>query len=263
MNAKDSILVPCRDRGWRMGLTNMLAKENFAWWRTRQWWVQCLIAMILLNGSMALNLRDLGSTSNAVYGFCLIAGTVVPIAAIIMGQESILVERHSGTTAWVFSKPLRRPAFILAKLIAYGLGFLVTWVVVPGAVAFLQLIVRGWSQWLVSGYIAMIGLIYLNLFFYLTLALMLAVLLRGRGAVLGIALILVWGWLITPLGVRLADVMPWRLLLDLGRLGIIPNLAGYLVRGQPLPTVAPILATALLSVLFVGVAIWRILREEF
>ena len=29
------VLVPRRERGWWMGLANMLGKENTAWWRTR------------------------------------------------------------------------------------------------------------------------------------------------------------------------------------------------------------------------------------
>ncbi len=40
-----------------MGLANMLGKENTAWWRTRRWWTQCLIALFFLNLTMALNLR--------------------------------------------------------------------------------------------------------------------------------------------------------------------------------------------------------------
>jgi len=55
-------------------------------------------------------------------------------------------------------------------------------------------------------------------------------------------------------------VLPWRLLMDVGHKG---PLAGYLALGEPLPTVAPIIATVLWCVLFVGVAIWRMRREEF
>ena len=115
----------------------------------------------------------------------------------------------------------------------------------------------------VPGFVGAMGLVYLNLLFYLTLALMLATLFHGRGPVLGIALFLVWGFMITPLGVWLADVMPWRLLIDLGKNGALPALGGYLLQGVPLPTVAPIIATVLWCVLFTGVAIWRFRREEF
>ena len=186
----------------------------------------------------------------------MIAAVVAPLAAIIMGQDAILGERLSGTAAWVLSKPLRRPAFILAKLIAYGLGLLATWVVLPGAVAYLEFAVLGKVHLPIPGFAAALGLAYLNLIFYLTLVLMLATLFQGRGPVLGIAIFVLWGWMITPLGVVLADVMPWRLLMDLGQTEAI-------LQGQPLPTAAPIIATALWCVLFTGVAIWRMGREEF
>ena len=248
-------LTPRRERGWSMGLGNMLAKENRGWWRTRRWWIQCLIALFFLNFFMLLNL-NLGGISNAVNSYLYIAGLVAPVAAIIMGQDAILGERLSGTAAWVLSKPIQRPAFILSKLIAYGVGLLATWVVLPGVVAILELTVLSKVQLPVPGFVGAMELIYLNLLFYLTLTLMLTTLLHGRGAVLGIAIFLVWGCMIKPLGVLLADVMPWRLLIE-------PALGGYLLQGEPLPTVAPIIATAVWCLLFTGVAIWRIGREEF
>ncbi len=58
MSANTVSLVPSRERGWRMGLANMLTKENTAWWRTRRWWIQGLIALSILNGCFALNMRD-------------------------------------------------------------------------------------------------------------------------------------------------------------------------------------------------------------
>jgi ABC-2 type transport system permease protein len=256
-------LIPSREQGWRMGLANMLAKENVAWWRTRRWWTQCLVALFFLNFLMAMNLIVGGSISNAVNSFMMIPGIVAPIAAIIMGQDAIQGERLSGTAAWVLSKPLRRPAFILAKLIANGLGLLATWIVLPGAVAYLELVVIGNVHLPVLGFAGMLGLVYLNLLFYLTLVLMLATLFQGRGPVLGIPLIVVWVFLITPLGALLADVMPWRLLHELGKNPALPALGGYLLQGVPLPTVTPIIATAVWCVLFTGVALWRMNREEF
>jgi len=31
------------ERGWRRGLSNLLNNEFASWWKTRMWWVQCLI----------------------------------------------------------------------------------------------------------------------------------------------------------------------------------------------------------------------------
>jgi ABC-type transport system involved in multi-copper enzyme maturation permease subunit len=245
----------------------MLAKEIAAWWRTRRWWVQCLVAALLLNVTLALNLRDGQGIDNAAMNFLMIAALGVPIAAISMAQDSILGERHSGTAAWVLSKPLRRPAFILAKLIAYGLGLLVAWVVLPGAIAYFQLTAVKGVRLSAPGFVGAMALDYLNLLFYLTLALMLATLFNGRGPVLGIAMMVAWSGPMQFIAKSmekytpwLDSILPWRLLMQVGN---DRPLVQYVVNGQPLPTVVPIIATALWCVLFVGVAIWRFRREEF
>ena len=66
MSTNEALLVPRRERGWRMGLRSMLSKELAAWWKTRRWWVQCLVAVLLLNGELAINLRGGRGTPNAV-----------------------------------------------------------------------------------------------------------------------------------------------------------------------------------------------------
>jgi hypothetical protein len=256
MNANGLALVPCRKRRWKMGLANMLAKENHGWWRTRRWWIQCLLWLVLLNLGSATNLR-MGMPDN----FLFVAGLVLPIAAIVLSQDAILGERHSGTAAWVFSKPLRRSAFLLAKIIAYGLGFLVTGILLPSSIACLQIIAGDGSLSLLPGFAASLGLVVLNLLFYLTLTLMLATLFQGRSPVMGIPLFILFLWMI-PDSARLAEFMPWRLVIDTGN-NALPALNGYLLSGQPLPTVAPIIATAVWCALFTGVAFWRIRWEEF
>jgi len=58
----------------------------------------------------------------------------------------------------------------------------------------------------------------------------------------------------------LYEVLPWRMLIDFNT---NQPLSAYLANGRPLPTVTPIIATALWCVLFTAVAIWRMSREEF
>jgi len=264
MTIKIISMTPTRERGWKMGLGNMLAKELAAWYRTRRWWIQCLLWLVILNvGGIDLNIRGDSSVEQAGSSFLVMAGFGLSIAAISMAQDSILGEKHSGTAAWVLSKPLRRPAFVLAKLFAIGLGILVTGIMLPGAVAYFQLTHSGLQGLTPLGFAGALGLVALHMLFYLTLALMLATLFNGRGPVLGISLgILISGLMImffpkTP-GLLLA-ILPWRLVMPLGQ----GPLAGYLALGVPLPTVTPIIATILWCLLFTGVAIWRIRREEF
>jgi ABC-2 type transport system permease protein len=264
MTTKIISMTPTRERGWKMGLGNMLAKELAAWYRTRRWWIQCLLWLVILNvGGIDLNIRGDQTVDQAGSGFLTMAGFGLSIAAISMAQDSILGEKHSGTAAWVLSKPLRRPAFVLAKLFAIGLGILVTGIMLPGAVAYFQLTHFGLQGLTPVGFAGAMGLVALHTLFYLTLALMLATLFNGRGPVLGISLgILLSGLMIlffANTAELLLAILPWRLVMPLGG----GPLAGYLALGAPLPTSTPIIATAVWCVLFTGVAIWRIRREEF
>jgi len=271
MSTIEALLVPRRERGWRMGLRSMLSKELVAWWKTRRWWVQCLVALLLLNGELAINLRGGRGTPNAVQNatlaFLVTAALCVPLAAVSLAQDSILGEKHSGTAAWVLSKPLRRPAYVLAKLIAHGLGLFAAWVALPGVVAYLQLLRPADGYFTPLRIAGVMGLDYLNLLFFLTLGLMLATLFSGRGPVLGISLVLAWAgpmpFISAPIlkyAPWLYDVLPWKMLIDFNT---NRPLVMYLANGQPLPTVAPIIATALWCVLFTAVATWRMSREEF
>src|SRR5512147_1807154 len=142
MNADAIRLVPRRTHGRLMGFANMLAKENAAWWRTRRWWIQALVAIFFVLGSTVANHQLGGSSIERIASFntLWVFAAVLPIAAILLGQDTILGEMHSGTAAWVLSKPLRRPAYVLAKLIAHGLGLFVAWVALPGVVGYLQLL---------------------------------------------------------------------------------------------------------------------------
>lgn len=267
MNANATRLVACRTHGWCMGFANMLAKENAAWWRTRRWWIHSLVAIFFVDGSILANHQLTGASIERIASFntLLVFAGVLPIAAILLGQDSILGEMQSGTAAWVLSKPLRRPAFLLAKLAANGLGLLVTAVFIPGVIAYCYFDLVGGVKFPVAGFIGAMGLVYLYLLFYLILATMLATLFSGRGPVFGIAVGAAWGWMLGR-SAWLEALLPWKLLMgyitDTGT-GIILSQGGHLILGEPLPTLVPIIMTALWCVLFAGVAFWRIHRNEF
>jgi ABC-type transport system involved in multi-copper enzyme maturation permease subunit len=204
---------------------------------------------------------------HATTALLVTAALFVPVAAISLAQDSILGEKHSGTAAWVLSKPLRRPAYLLAKLIANGLGLFVAWVVLPGVLVYLQLLKPAGGYFTPLRVAGVMGLHSLNLLFFLTLALMLSTFFNGRGPVLGISLMLAWAGpmplISAPIQKHapwLYHVLPWKMLIDFAN---NRQLAFYVANGQPLPTVAPIIATALWCVLFTAVAVWRMGREEF
>jgi len=268
MNVNATPLVPRRAHGWRMGFANMLAKENAAWWRTRRWWTQALVASFFVDGTMLAN-HQLGGQSveriASLSTLVVIAG-VLSIVAILLGQDAILGEMQSGTAAWVLSKPLRRPAFLLAKLVANGLGLLITTVLIPNIIAYGYFDLVGGVKLPVADFAGAMGLVYLYLFFYLTLAMMLATLFNGRGPVLGIAVGAAWGYMLVQPPAWLEAFLPWKLLTghitDTGT-GFDLSLAGRLIVGEQLTTLVPIIATAVWCVLFAAIAFWRIRRMEF
>lgn len=289
-------LQAVNERGWRMGFANLLRKENGAWWRTRNWLVQSIIWFCVLNGLVATVLwapmqqpaasqeaREAIRESNAaneaqntmldimedkptagIVLFFLMSGIALPIAAIIAGQDVIIGEKQSGTAAWVLSKPVSRPAFILAKLLADGLGFLVTGIIVQGVIAYLQVSLAAGAPLSVANFIGGLGLTYLNLLFYFTLTLMLGTFFAGRGSVIGIALALLLGYqLLLGVAPGLALIGPWALVMNI--LGGMP-LSATVALGLPLPSadaVLPIIGTAVWCITFAGIAIWRFQREEF
>ncbi len=68
--------------------------------------------------------------------YAIFAGLFPAVGVVIIMQGVVVGEKKSGTAAWVLSKPVTRPAFILSKVIANSLGVLVTMVVLPGIVAY-------------------------------------------------------------------------------------------------------------------------------
>jgi len=278
-----------------MGFANLLHKENGAWWRTRNWLVQSIIWFCVLNGLLATVLwapmqqpalspeaqeavRENNTANEAqdmirlmqdkptagLILFFLMSGIALPIAAIIAGQDVIIGEKQSGTAAWVLSKPVSRPAFILAKLLADGLGFLVTGIVVQGVIAYLQVSLASGAPLPVANFIGGLGLTYLNLLFYFALTLMLGTFFEGRGPVIGIALALLLGYqLLLGIAPGLALIGPWALVMNI--LGGLP-LSATVALGLPLPSanaVLPMIGTAVWCVICAVVAIWRFQREEF
>jgi ABC-2 type transport system permease protein len=268
---------------WLRGFTNLFQAANDSWWHTKRWLVQAGLWLVLLNGILALILwripsdtlpdmfASLGSITSmddvvqnllasSLIMYTILVGIGLPIAAIIAGQDAFIGERQSGTAAWVLSKPVTRPAFVLSRLAASTIGMLVTGVLLQGVVAYAQLSIRIGSWWPIAGFSGAMGLAFLNLLFYLTLTYMLGALLNNRGMVLGISLSTA---LIGPVLLRtlpvLKDITPWSFFLDQTDL---PD--GFaLMLGQSSVSVTPIVLTALMCLVFVVITILRFQREEF
>ncbi len=262
-------LQPVTEHGWRQGVANLMRKENDQWWRTRRWWIQSLLWLLVINGTLAVGLwivpivePDLKLDAALAYEFFVQMMAWFPMfAVIVIAQGAIVSEKQSGTAAWVLSAPISRESFILSKLLANALGFLVTVIILQGAVAYFQLSLYGGALLPVGPYLAVLGLFSLYLLFYLALTLMLGTFFDARGPVLGIAI----GVAIASMrgvGQLFSGYAPWlsKILPE-----ALPIQANAIVTENDLPADWPItlILFSFYCILFVALAIWRFRREEF
>ncbi len=277
--ASNNEFILTRDVDWLGGFGNLAAKKNRRWWRTRRWLVQSLVWLVIVNGLVAFVLwvspiaaEQQGAADALPVGqeFALMALTVFlstlgiapAIGVVIIGQDAMINEKNNGTAAWVLSKPASRVAFVLSKLSGNALGILFSMILVQGIAAYLQIWLATGTTYPLLKFAGGLGLVYLSLFFYLTLTIMLGALSNSRGLAVGLPLFILFGYqFLALLGPWIVQIMPWNLTTPLGTSPT--SLAMALVLGQPLPTIVPLLATALWCLLFTAIALWRFNREEF
>lgn len=263
--AGNSAMQLVKERGWRRGLGSMLKSELSRWWKTRMWWVQCLIWVGILGfilGAILFSSTDAPQSEEVGVVYVGLAGLFPAIGVVIIMQGVVVGEKKSGTAAWALSKPITRPAFILSKVIANGLGVLVTMVIVPSVLAYTLSAIRTGTSWNLPRFLAALSVIFLSHFFFLSLTLMLGTLFNSRGPVIGIALALLLmqqnliGW--QPF---LGKILPWKLVLPLGEQ--LDAVAPCLLLGLHNYSPALIVVIALESLMFIGIGLWRFDREEF
>jgi len=242
----------------------MLRAEFGKWFRTSMWWTQSLIWILVINGILAGLLW--GDESMEIFEaaafFSLFMGLFPAIAIIIIMQDAIVGEKESGTAAWVLSKPVSRSAFVLSKLIANLVGVLVTMVLLPSLVAYIHISYAGGALLDALNFLGGLGVIYLNLSFYLTLTLMLGTFFNHRGPVIGIPLALAFGQqLILGISPFLVEVLPWTLVIPYGDIEL--PFAAAIIRGEVPHSMNPFYTALFMVVVFIALSLWRFEREEF
>ena len=261
-------------QAWLQGYRNLVRKENYFWWRTKRWWVQTLTWLVFTAGLLAMFIwvvpeqtegtdqTPLPPEVKCLMFFIRIMGLAPAIGVILLAQDTILNERLSGTMAWVLTKPVSRIAFLLSKLLAHAFGMLMTMVIFQGIAVYLLTLLATGTPLFIPSYVAMSGVLWLNLLYFLTLTVMLSTISNNRGLAIGIPLLIIFGsFIFRGIAPWLVDVMPWNLTSDIGPAR--PALALVIALGQQIPTWMPLIATASWSLVFTGITIWRFQREEF
>lgn len=177
-------------------------------------------------------------------------------------QGIISEEKLTGTMAWILSKPVPRSAFYLAKLIAQMVVALVVSVLVTSVFAYANL---GYTL-NPTGFLQASLYLTLATWFYQSLTTMLDVALSNKAAKIGIPVALIlMGNFYTLFDDRshalvkfLGYILPW----GLDALIVHNDLPQLATTGQPLTTLAPVIATVLGIPLFCSLGIWQLNCQE-
>jgi ABC-2 type transport system permease protein len=251
--------------GWQGGLRNLMRADFGKWFRTRQWLVQSLIWIAVIDGILAGVLWGSPQPqpiSETVVLFNIFTAMFPSVAVVIILQDAIVGEREAGTAAWVLSKPVSRTAFILSKLIPNLIGCFLCMILLPGLVAYALFYMVYGASLDPLRFLAGLGVLWIYIAYYLTLTLMLGTLFDHRAPVIGIPLALIFGQqMIFGMLPFLAKVLPWTVAAPLGDQS--SSIASALILGQPLPDLTPLYFTIASIIIFVAVALWRFQREEF
>jgi hypothetical protein len=252
---------------WGAGLGNQTRREASMWWGTGRWWRQGLLWAALLGGLLVGMLWILPALLAGVEGaqgvssdtvetgmqFAQMAAIVSAAGVVILAQGILLDDQRLGLTEWILSKPLSRPALVLAKLTGHASGLLAAVVVIPWVAVYAILSVAGGEPWPVGRFLGTVALLGLFVAFHLALVLAVSAWTGSRGAVLAVPLALLVGMdVVLGAAPGLADWVPYLL----NRVG-----AALLVSGD-LVAVGPVLATVVWTAVLTMAAVWRHARQE-
>lgn len=257
--------------GFRMGLRNLLKKENNEWWGTNRWWIQAIIWSTLIVGLTASTLIGLPRFAEANGEFLDVKELVLnsvqilfglgslasAIGIIIITQSEIIGEKQNGTAGWILSKPISRTAFYLSKLLSNGFSTLILMVGLPLTLGYVLFLTQKYPIEL-SNFLIAAGLMIIHSIFYLSLSLLLGVFSEKRGVILAGTLgVLLGGQVLSGILKFLVYILPVAL----------PQIMPAIVIDGPasIPTELwiPVAVTFIWSLFFIGLSIHKIQRLEF
>ena len=260
-------MSPAVRGGVLAGLGNQTRREAATWWANAHRWRQALVWSVVIGGLLAGMLWVLPAILAGVNGavavqlepveaaaqFGALAVVLTGAGVVISSQGLLLDARRAGLLERLLSKPLARPALLLAGLVGHSSGLLAAAVVVPWLAVWALLSVAAgqpWSAGRVAGTAVLAALVVL---FHVGLVLALSVVTGSRGVVLAVPLALLVGAdLISAAAPWTAHVSPYVV----GRLA-----AGLLATGE-LMAVGPLLATVACTGMLLKLALWRFAGEE-
>lgn len=183
------------------GAGNIFGKEVQEWFRTRRFLMTSILTTLLAGiGPVWIFVHDGGlrhgrfTISHATYNglfeawiaLSLTLGTFL-LVALTMGI--LIKEEETGTAQWVFTKPVSRAAYGLAKWAANSFVAVVAAVLIPGAVflALMQaLFSNGVSHW--SGILGALAITSFHAAVIIAIIMALSVIFRSQAPVAGVVI---------------------------------------------------------------------------
>ncbi len=252
--------------GWTAGLGNLARREAATWWASGRWRLHALVWTAILAGLLALMLWVLpailegagaqassGDVAETAIQFPDLAAVIIAVGVVLLGQGLLLDERRNGVLEWLLSKPVARPAVILAKFLGQASGLIVTVVALPWLVVHAVLSLAAGELWNPLHSLGVAAILALVVAFHLALVLALSTLTSSRVAILAVPIVaIVSADGLTGAIPELFHVLPW----SLGAVASVLLAEGVLVSGWP------IVATAAWTLVLLGAGAAVLQRAE-
>lgn len=256
------IIEQMEDKGWRSGLFNLIKKNTVSDRGRRFWATQILLWTLLTTGVASLILffpmpdellDGTAQSVSALMTFFTITGGVVALFLPVFIQGVIVDEVQSGTASWVASKPISRTAFILAKLIANSLAFILIIVVLQGIIAYPIFVFSG-APVEIGRFIIASNILILVVLYFISFSIMLGAVFNKRSIAMGGPIGLFFGGqILSGFVPQISNFLPL----------ILSDYASIIALGYSATNaIFPIIACSLQVVIFIGLAIWSFKRRE-
>ncbi len=258
------------EKGWMRGLGNLLHGEFTAWFRSSRWWKHLIMWFSIINLMMVIMVFSSaeatrrGEEGPPIYlMYEIFGGMFVAFGVMIIMQRVLVGEKHSGTAAWVLTKPVTRTSFVISRLLVNSIAILFTSVIVPGVLFYVTLGLFSDIGWLSPlGFIAALLMVALHTFYWIALVLMMGTLSESSGVVMGVAIALYFiFWMGSSYVHALLYISPLLLTFSPGP-GITALFDSFLT-GAPVYSWFPLISTVVSCIIFIAVAILRFNRQEF
>ncbi len=260
-----------KEKGWTRGLGNLLNGEFSAWFKSSRWWKHLIMWFSIINLMMVILVLSSAEAARSGKGevpiflmYGIFGGMFVAFGVMIIMQRVLVGEKHSGTAAWVLTKPVTRTAFVVSRLLVNSIAILLTSVIVPGVLFYVTLGLFSNFGWLSPlGLLGALLMVAIHTFYWIALVLMMGTLSESSSVVIAVPIALFFiFWMGSSYLPQLIYVSPLLLTFSPNPEQMTELFVSFLT-GAPVFSWLPLISTVISCFIFIAVAILRFNRQEF